>query len=85
MLAREHTIGQVGEALLDSHKEENDLGGMEVLIDGLFTLLAGEDQWRDPDSNRGHHDFQWRDPCLQLFLAVQKSPANLSNCHIGCS
>jgi hypothetical protein len=22
-------------------------------------LLAGDFRWRDPDSNRGHHDFQW--------------------------
>ena len=28
-------------------------------------------EWRDPDSNRGHHDFQWRDLCSQMFLVVQ--------------
>jgi hypothetical protein len=41
-------------------------------------------EWRDPDSNRGHHDFQWRAPCLLVFSAVRKVPANSVNWRRGC-
>ncbi len=38
-------------------------------------------EWRDPDSNRGHHDFQWCGPCSRLFLFAPKS-AYLSQIHL---
>jgi hypothetical protein len=36
-------------------------------------LHLRKQKWRDPDSNRGHHDFQWRVPCSRLFLVASKS------------
>jgi hypothetical protein len=37
----------------------------------VFPISITNLKWRDPDSNRGHHDFQWRAPCSPLFLVVQ--------------
>jgi hypothetical protein len=42
-------------------------GGGEV----RHLAALGRPVWRDPGSNRGHHDFQWRAPCSPLFLVVQ--------------
>src|SRR4028119_160126 len=37
-------------------------------------LLRSFVEWRDPDSDRGHHDFQWRALCSPSFLVVHNYP-----------
>jgi hypothetical protein len=39
----------------------------------FFRYLQDFKKWRDPDSNRGHHDFQLGKARSPLFLTAQKS------------
>ena len=42
----------------------------------LFPLFAGRLEWRDPDSNRGHHDFQSVYVCAALCRRFLKNCLN---------
>jgi len=48
----------------------------------LFPYLQDFLKWRDPDSNRGHHDFQLGKARSLLFLTAQKSAWLIGSCII---